>query len=233
MPVLTFGPRKNGMISMHLRARQILLCFCLFPVSIQAQGMFETSRDMRPQRFALGGNIGLTTYSGDIDKGGSFNGDTKWLLNSAFVAQVKLAKIGSVCYVNLLASGGYDPLKAASADYDFADHVFHVGGLLKLEFFTRSPFRPYVAGGFGMVFFRPRVSIKSAETEAMYPAFEGSGNSTTMVPLSVGVLWTLGHSMDFFYEFTKMLAFTDNLDGWVAEYNDNYQSINFGILIYF
>jgi hypothetical protein len=188
---------------------------------------------MRPQRFALGGNIGLTTYSGDIDKGGFFNGDTKWLLNSALVVQLKLGKIGSVCYINLMATGGYDPLKATSADYDFANHVIHAGGLLKLEFFTKSPFRPYVAGGFGMLFFRPRFSIKSPEIAVRYPQFEGSGTSASMVPLSVGVLWTLANAMDFYYEFTKTLAFTDNLDGWVAEYNDNYQSINFGFLIYF
>jgi hypothetical protein len=201
--------------------------------SARSQGMFEPAKDARPQRFAAGFDIGLLTYSGDVDKGGQFNGDHKWLLSASVTGQIKLFKIGNILYAHVMASAGYDPLKATSNEYDFKTDVFHVNGQLKVEFFTRSPFRPYVSSGLGMVFFDPQSTIKSARIEQMYPSYRGVDKSAVMVPISVGVLWTLGKSMDFYYTFTKTLCFNDNLDGWVAEYNDNFQSITFGVLFYF
>ena len=61
--------------------------------SARSQGMFEPAKDARPQRFAAGFDLGLLTYSGDVDKGGQFNGDHKWLLSASVTGQIKLFRI--------------------------------------------------------------------------------------------------------------------------------------------
>ncbi len=197
------------------------------------QGTFVKSRRVHESGFAAGIGLGLLTYSGDVDIGGTFtNGDFKWKLCVSALGQARILSPARFVDISLLLSGEYTTLEATSDEYDFVTTAFHPSAALKLEFFPTSPLRPFISGGAGMLFFKPEVDVKSPQVLARYEQFEGRSTTALTVPITVGILWTLGRNFDFIYQFTKTLSLTDDLDGWSAEYNDNFQSFVIGVLYY-
>jgi hypothetical protein len=203
------------------------------PSGMAPQGTFVKSRRVHESVFAAGIGLGLLTYSGDVDIGGTFtHGDFKWKPCLSASGQARIMSPARFVDVWLLLTGEYTTFEAVSDEYDFITTAFHPSAALKFEFFPTSPLRPFISGGAGMLFFKPDVTVKSPQVLARYPQFQGLSTSAFAVPITVGILWTLGRNFVFIYQFTKTLSFTDDLDGWSAEYNDNFQSFVIGVLYY-
>jgi outer membrane protein OmpA-like peptidoglycan-associated protein len=52
------------------------------------------------------------------------------------------------------------------------------------------------------------------------------------LPLGVGLTWTIAERLDFFAEFMKTLTFSDEMDNWISQDNDNYNMVSFGLTFY-
>ena len=191
-------------------------------------------KDPRPQEFGIGASIVLLTYSGDVDQNALFvNGKNAWQVGGELLCQYRLLKaFGDVVGVHLRAVGGYYPLKATSVGYDFRTACFGGFALAHVELFPNFPLRPSAGVGYGFLFFNPKVTVKTPEWDELHHRVAGSEKSTGGVPLELGLTWTVGNSIDVFYQFTKVITFTDNLDGWVANVKDNFQSVSIGVFIF-
>ena len=198
------------------------------------QGQFTSTKEIHPQTYAVGGNFGLTLYSGDIDHGGLFpDADHKWVVGGDIFVQMKMFTGGKLVYGSFVAILSYSPQKAVAAEYEFITRLISLSGMAKIEFFTRSPFRPYAAGGLGVAFFDPAVTTYSKRAAEYAALYRGESRIALILPISIGILWTVTKQIDITYQFTKTLAFSDNLDGWEAKDRDNYQTISIGAIYYF
>ncbi|NOY06768.1 MAG: OmpA family protein, partial [Chlorobi bacterium] len=68
---------------------------------------------------------------------------------------------------------------------------------------------------------------------SLWKLFRGDEESMTgSVPLGFGVALTVSEDFDVFIEVEKTLTFSDNLDFWKSNVNDNFASMNLGLVIY-
>ncbi|MDH7514586.1 MAG: hypothetical protein QHI48_01745 [Bacteroidota bacterium] len=197
------------------------------------QTAFSSSRRLHEYHFAITAGPGLVTYSGDVDRVGLFpNGDHYWKPCVHLAFQTLVFTPAEWLDVVAITESEYGSFQGKSDVYDFRTRAFQVSAGIKFEFFPRFPLRLYASGSGGVLLFSPTVTIKSPETEALYPRFRGTAKSALAIPITIGILWTLGESYDFYYRFTKTISTTDNLDGWVSQDRDNYQSFSIGIILY-
>ena len=206
----------------------------LLPLAVRAQGQFSPAREIHPQRFSVGANFGLTLYSGDLDNPNVFP-DTEhaWAVSGDVYLQMKLFTAGKILYGSVQTMLSYSPQKSTSAEYEFFTALISISGIMKFEFFNRSPLRPYLSGGIGVGFFDPKVKPYSPRAKEYHEQLRGTDNTTLVVPMTAGIVWTVTKELDILYQFTKTVCLTDNLDGWVSKDNDNFQNISLGLLYYF
>ena len=236
---ITLRVRRLSPLSLRTMSHPFRTLFAILALLVSAhaayaQGQFSPIKELHPGIFSVRANFGMTLYSGDIDHGAMFpDADHKWDIGADLYAQVKLFKLGSFMTGSLLAYFSYSPQKAMSSDYEFQTSVFNMPGIRNLEFFNRVPLRPFVAGGFGAAFFEPNVTYMSPRIAGQVAQYQRDEKMALLVPIMIGIHWTVTRNLDITYTFVKTLSLNDNLDGWVAKDNDNYQAISIGAIWYF
>jgi len=191
------------------------------------------SKEVRPERVGVGGNLLFLQYSGDVDDGATFpDGKTAWLASGNVIAQLRMVNLPEeIASIHLRGTVGYYPMRASASTYAFKDYAFGADLSIYAEFFSNSIIRPHISGGFGIMHFDPQAYGLTPAMAKEWEQFRGSGTMTNTVPLGFGLTWSVG-SFDIYYQFIKAITFTDNLDGWSANVNDNFQHISIGVLYF-
>ena len=221
----------------------VLVLFALFPMLSLAQQDTTVQQTRpydadfaRPQTFGFGLGISLNRFAGDLQDGSNFPGaETDWAIGVNAHALWRFADAGDFATLHLLGRFMYSPVKSShSSDnfsFEYSDDLIHFIGALQMQLFPEYDMRPYGYAGFGYLAFSPDISGNAKFNQALAGnRVEESGSLT--LPLGVGLTWTLSERLDFFAEYMKTLTFSDALDEWEAEDNDNYNMVNFGLTFY-
>jgi len=220
----------------------VLLMFSgeVFSQQQQQQRAYDADYS-RPQTFGFGFALSLNRYAGDLQDGSNFPGaETPWNLGFGAHALWRFAEAGDFATLHLLGRFSYAPVSSSfdgSSEtgvnyvFDYEDNLMHIVGALQLQLFPEYDLRPYGYAGFGVLLFDPTLTGNDRFFSALEQRRE-EASSTLTLPLGVGFTWTLSSRLDFYAEFMKTLTFTDALDTWVAEDNDNYNKVNFGLTFY-
>lgn len=192
------------------------------------------TKDARPEAIAVGFSFSLLSYSGDVDENLTFpDGQSAWLPGAGVMLQARAFKIGSSFAAAIFRLGAeYVPMKGKSSVYEFMTHSLSSTFHLKLEFATSSHIRPHITGGIGFLYFESTVTPYGEEWQRRWEVSRGKSNTAFIFPLGIGVTWTVGKKFDVYYQFLKTLTFSDNLDGWESNINDNYQGVDVGVLFF-
>jgi outer membrane protein OmpA-like peptidoglycan-associated protein len=190
----------------------------------------------RPQKFGFGLALSLNRFAGDLQDGTNFPGaETDWNIGLGLHALWRFADAGDFATLHLLGRFSYSPVSSSfSGDrfsFEYEDNLLHMIAALQMQLFPEYDLRPYGYAGFGYMLFDPTITGSPGFLSALASRQEEESSSLTL-PLGVGVTWTLSERFDFYVEFMKTLTFSDALDKWVSEDNDNYNKINFGLTLY-
>jgi outer membrane protein OmpA-like peptidoglycan-associated protein len=186
----------------------------------------------RPQKLGFGAGLSLNRYAGDLQDGSNFPGaETDWGIGGNLHLLWRFADAGDFATLHLLGRFAYSPISSSYSgvrnSYEYNDNLWHVIAGLQMQFFPEYDLRPYAYAGFGYLGFNPELSPADFGKNS---AGDVSGSMT--LPLGVGLTWTISERLDFFAEFMKTLTFTDEMDNWVSEDNDNYNMVTFGLTFY-
>jgi hypothetical protein len=209
-------------------------CIAQMPASpVEAPQGRLIEQDARPQGIGVGVSFLLLSYSGDIDQNNTFpDGRTRWQPGAALLLQARAFTIGrSFCSVHFRLGGEYVPLRGTSSVYEFISQAVATNFLLHIEFARASHVRPFLEGGVGFLYFDTKVTV-DPEWAPKWETHRSPSTNAFVFPMSVGLTWSVGPSIDIYYQFNKTLALSDNLDGWVANINDNYQTISIGAMFF-
>ncbi len=190
----------------------------------------------RPQTFGFGFALSLNRFAGDLQDGTNFPGaETAWKIGLGLHGLWRFADAGDFATLHLLGRFSYAPVASSFTSermsFEYEDNLLHLVAALQMQLFPEYDLRPYGYAGFGYLMFDPTISGNASFLGALATRKEVETSSLTL-PLGVGVTWTLSERFDFYAEFMKTLTFSDALDQWVAEDNDNYNKINFGLTLY-
>ncbi len=222
----------------------LFILMLLFSGVSLSQDREEVRRDDRPydedfsrqQTFGFGLALSLNRFAGDLQDGTNFPGaETNWKLGGNIHALWRFADAGDFATLHLLGRLMYSPVASehSSDRYQFTyeDDLIHFIAAMQMQLFPEYDLRPYGYAGFGYLTFSPDLSGDSRFFGARDQRFEEESGSLTL-PLGIGLTWTLSERLDFFAEYMKTLTFSDAMDTWVSEDNDNYNMVNFGITFY-
>jgi outer membrane protein OmpA-like peptidoglycan-associated protein len=190
----------------------------------------------RPQTFGFGLALSLNRFAGDLQDGTNFPGaETDWNIGVNAHALWRFADAGDFATLHLLGRFMYSPVSSSHSSenfsFEYSDDLIHFIGALQMQLFPEYDLRPYAYAGFGYLSFSPDITGNTKFNQALSGRSEEESGSLTL-PLGVGLTWTLSERIDFFAEYMKTLTFTDAMDIWVADDNDNYNMINFGLTFY-
>ncbi len=222
----------------------LLLLFGGSAMSQQESGQDQTTGQTRrydadysrPQTFGFGLALSLNRFAGDLQDGTNFPGaETDWNIGIGAHGLWRFADAGDFATLHLLGRISYSPVSSSwtgdRSSFEYKDNLLHIVAALQLQLFPEYDLRPYGYAGFGFLLFDPTVTGSGGFLNALAQRQETETSSLTL-PLGIGVTWTLSERFDFFAEFMKTLTFSDALDTWVSEDNDNYNQINFGLTLY-
>ncbi|MBN1447287.1 MAG: OmpA family protein [Bacteroidetes bacterium] len=190
----------------------------------------------RPQAFGFGLTLSLNRFAGDLQDGTNFPGaETDWKIGVGAHALWRFADAGDFATLHLLGRLMFSPVASehSSERYSFTytDNLFHIIATMQMQLFPEYDLRPYGYAGFGYLLFDPTITGDARFFGARDQRFEEASGSLTL-PLGLGLAWTISKRLDFFAEYMKTLTFSDAMDTWVSEDNDNYNMINFGLTFY-
>jgi len=191
----------------------------------------------RPQTFGFGLAISLNRFAGDLQDGSNFPGaTTDWKVGVNAHALWRFADAGDFATLHLLGRVAYSPVAStrsgpAGMTFEYEDNLLHFVGALQMQLFPEYDLRPYGFAGFGFLTFDPTITGNDRFNNALAGLRE-DGTSSLTLPMGLGLTWTLSERFDFFAEYMKTLTFSDAMDKWVSEDNDNYNAINFGLTLY-
>jgi outer membrane protein OmpA-like peptidoglycan-associated protein len=216
----------------------VILLLVLVTVSDAQQGRERRYDDdySRPQKFGFGLALSLNRFAGDLQDGTNFPGaETDWNIGLGLHALWRFADAGDFATLHLLGRFSYSPVSSSYSgerfSFEYEDNLLHFVAALQMQLFPEYDLRPYGYAGFGYLLFNPTLTGNPGFLNALATRQEEESSSLTL-PLGVGVTWTLSERFDFYAEFMKTLTFSDALDKWVSEDNDNYNKINFGLTLY-
>ncbi|MBR9978588.1 MAG: OmpA family protein [Bacteroidetes bacterium] len=187
----------------------------------------------RPQKLGFGAGLSLNRYAGDLQDGSNFPGaETDWGIGGNIHLLWRFADAGDFATLHLLGRFAYSPVSSSHSgrpqlSYEYSDDLLHFIAGLQMQFFPEYDLRPYAYAGFGFLSFSPTLSPPNFAKNST-----GDVSGTMTLPLGVGLTWTISERLDFFAEFMKTLTFTDEMDNWVSEDNDNYNMVTFGLTFY-
>lgn len=204
----------------------------------------QTERDARPQRLGIGAALDMHQLHNDIQSNSTYFFDAKipFKIGGQLLVDYNLLKLGRFAKLNLRGSAGYFPIEVSAArtgseatnpGYKATNNVINFDISIQPEFFPRSRLRPFAFAGIGFQFFDPKREYDPSREPNFAPYVNSNDKSSVSIPIGAGLKYTAGNNVDIFASFHKIYNFSDNLDGWVSEINDNIPVIALGALIYF
>ncbi|MDH7515592.1 MAG: DUF6089 family protein [Bacteroidota bacterium] len=207
----------------------------------------ETGRSVyaRPQNFGIGANLGLNWLNCDVQNNGTFFINAKTPVG--FGGDVRVAytflRMGRIAAVNAFGSAGIHMLSASAeymastnwGPYKVETSVLNLTAGAESQFFPRSKLRPFVFVGLGFTSFDPNRTIDERNYnygDGIYQYLKDEKSALAM-PLGLGLVYTASEIIDISLAFSKTYTFTDNLDGWTVNINDNYPFASVGVMLYF
>ncbi|MDX9759211.1 MAG: OmpA family protein [Bacteroidota bacterium] len=186
----------------------------------------------RPQTLGFGAALSLNRFAGDLQDGSNFPGaETDWHIGLNASVLWRFADAGDFATLHLLGRFAWSPVSSSYTgpknSFEYEDQLFHGLAALQMQFFPEYDLRPFGYAGFGYLGFGADITPEGFSRDHE----EGTSGSITL-PLGVGLVWTISQRLDFHAEFMKTLTFTDEMDNWVSEENDNYNSVSFGLTFY-
>jgi outer membrane protein OmpA-like peptidoglycan-associated protein len=234
---------KEHMMSSRIVALALMAFLAVPTVWAQQQGTGTQTRSQideysRPQEFGFGAHLGLNRYAGDLQDGTKFPGATTTLMLGGGVhALWRFAEAGDFATVHLGGRLTYSPQRSewtgtkndVTGTLEYNCTVWHANAIFELQLFPEYDFRPFGFVGIGYMAFTPSYTITLPGYENRF--VEGKTNSATL-PMGLGLVWTATDRIDLSLHYEKVLTFTDEMDRWVAEENDNYNTGTLGVTIY-
>jgi len=231
---------------MNLKTITIILGLLIAGMIPVAQAQQETrtvqrsSDYARPEPLGIGFALGFTQFAGDVQDGGTFPGaDNPWKIGgNLFITARIVDLVEDLLTLGIRGRAGYYPLEASYQDasgqgYSFNNNAMQIGGDLIFDFFPKASIRPYGFGGVALLFESPENSITGDIWQTRWNRNKGEEESITgTFPLGFGIAWTVSEDFDVFFEFEKNLTFSDNLDLWKSNINDNYASLKLGLTFF-
>ena len=190
----------------------------------------------RQQTFGFGLALSLNRFAGDLQDGSNFPGaETDWKLGGNIHALWRFADAGDFATLHLLGRLMLSPVASTwdgeRGSFTYEDNLIHIVAAMQMQLFPEYDLRPYGYAGFGYLIFDPTINGSGGFLNALATRQEEESGSLTL-PLGIGLTWTLSERLDFFAEYMKTLTFSDAMDTWVSEDNDNYNMVNFGLTFY-
>lgn len=233
-------------------AAVLLLGFLLWPNVGQAQQdtryndtLNVEREDARPQHLGIGLGLNLNLLNSDVqDNGTQFpNAKNPPRLGAELLAEYHLLRLGKIGKLGLKGMFSWNPVEATAdrveqvgppnSYYEVTNNVFTLSASLQMELFPKSSIRPFGFIGLGFMFFSPNVNT-SDETRAKFAAqLDNTESSSLAIPSGGGLKYTINDKFDVYGSVYKVYNFTDNLDGWTSEINDNTPSFALGMIYYF
>jgi outer membrane protein OmpA-like peptidoglycan-associated protein len=200
----------------------------------------EENTFARQQEFGFGLGVGLHQFTGDVQdkEGGFFEGaENNLLFGGNLLAKYRVGGLKNIGTLHLLGRAGFHPIDGSVIDgvdsYEFDDNVIQIDIGVQLELLPQSDVRPFGNLGAGLIFFDPTVTKSGKWLTRHQGEFVGDGTATFAIPVELGLLFTVSDNLDLMAYVNKTIAFSDNLDGWVSNINDNWQSFNVGAVYFF
>jgi len=222
-----------------LRVTSIMVAVFLFCGVSLAQEQQERKEDRsydadysRPQTLGLGAALSLNRFAGDLQDGSNFPGaETDWGIGGNIHLLWRFADAGDFATLHLLGRVAYSPVSSSFSGrrytFEYSDDLLHFIAALQMQFFPEYDLRPYAYAGFGYLAFSPEITPTGFSKNST-----GDETGSITLPLGVGLAWTISERLDFSAEFMKTLTFSDEMDNWVSEVNDNYNMVSFGLTFY-
>jgi hypothetical protein len=188
----------------------------------------------RTRRMVFGLETMMLRYSGDIDNNTMFSkASSDWQFSAVLVYMYRVFTQRRQTYSLLLRTeAGYYPMRASSEELSFTNAALGLSVGIELEFFLRSPVRPFVHFGVGVLSFLADATYAGSFRDRFQEKYRGTSTMTATLPFGFGIQYQAGRQIDLSVQFTKTLTFTDNLDGWESGIKDNFQSVRLGVLYY-
>lgn len=231
-----------------LRVLSIMVAVVLLSgVSLAQQQRGQQSRPYdadfsRPQKLGFGAALSLNRFAGDLQDGDNFAGAiTDWGIGGNVQVLWRFADAGDFATLHLQGRVALAPVKSSfsgitrfneQTSFDYSDNVLHFVAALQMQFFPEYDLKPYAFAGFGYMLFDPTITASSTFDHRFAAQIEKDATSTITLPLGVGMVWTISNRLDFYAEFMKTLTFTDGMDHFISQDNDNYNSVSFGLTFY-
>lgn len=222
------------------RVLSIMVAFLLFSWVGLAQEQEERTQQRdrpydadfaRPQKLGFGAALTLNRFAGDLQDGSNFPGaETDWGIGGSAHLLWRFADAGDFATLHLFGRFAYSPVSSSFSgknSFEYSDDLLEFVAALQMQFFPEYDLRPFAYAGFGYLAFGPEITPSGFGKNST-----GDATGSMTLPLGVGFAWTISERLDFFAEFMKTLTFTDEMDNWVSEDNDNFNMIAFGLTFY-
>lgn len=233
-------------------AAVLLLCLLLWPNVGQAQQdtryndtLNVEREDARPQHLGIGLGLNLNMLNSDVmDNGTEFpTAKVPLRVGGELTAEYHLLRIGKIGKLGLrgmflvnTAEANADVVAAmpdVESYYNVTNTVFTLGAALQVELFPKSSLRPFAYLGLGFMFYSPKVSAAPEVWNRRSENMNDDARSSLAIPAGGGLKYTINDKFDIYGSVYKAYNFTDNLDGWTSEINDNITSFSLGLMYYF
>jgi len=208
----------------------LTLLILLFTVLAQDDILAQNSPRLGSLGFGL--EAGLVHYNGDVQDGGTFP-DAKSSLQPGAAFSVRYGfntKEKSWLGIALNSRLGYYPMKAESEYYSFDSRTLGSTVALEWLFWPWSPASPYIMTGIGLLFMDRTINYSDRNNDIGNHL--GSNTSAICFPIGAGLYFDVNRRVSLFVQYSSYLTLSDDLDGWRARENDNFNTFTIGIMYY-
>jgi outer membrane protein OmpA-like peptidoglycan-associated protein len=206
------------------------------------RGITYNTKTWGESDFMVGGVLAFSQLHGDVNNGSTFPGAARpWLWGVNFPLYYRMTTFDLPLFgeTDLLLRGGFqfNRIQGDYPGYSVKNWLYnpHVG--LQLDFLRFCGLdwavQPIVYGGAGYLFHNPNVEGVTARYRAMKEYIQGTGTESATFLLGGGFQYMLNENLALFVAYDKTFTFTDALDHFVANRNDNYAGLSFGVRVSF
>jgi hypothetical protein len=214
--------------------RKFLIALCFLVViaeSTQAQSFFN---DRNNRRFVASFGAGISSYYGDLDYKDPLDGSLNLSFGLKFVVSPQVALRGEFQYYRIAGSDelankvGDDGTihrnlsffaNNTEANLTVSYDLLPAGS----RYYQRPPISPFVFGGLGLTFYKPKAELNGKSYALRRLRTEGTAYSPValVLPIGVGVRFKIGPYLNAVLEGGYRKTFTDYLDDVSTTYIDN------------